>query len=829
MASMIARTLWFLRIDIRSRWRQMLLLAATTTLAALAVLTPALIAYRTSTAFPLRLAAAAAGQAVINGPERELPFDDATLRVPTVADLPGVLSEERYVGILSFFPEIPWLTLEAELGNGGEVSGPGPATFALYSATSKGGVVNERPVVTKGRLPDPARPDELFVSPRFAAAAGWSIGSSVRIQVVTGALAATDPSTIVDIAETARSVTTERTMTVVGLGDLAGSPRNAGDGTVIATPAFVAATDAGIQYSVSSVHLAPGTSVAAVIDAANLMGDGQFSLFEDRRSLRTTYADSVRPDVVSLTIFAALTATVAALVLANALAREARLGLGDTSTRRAVGMTATQMVTIALGRVALVVGAGSLVAIPIATALSTRWLGESARAVEPPRTHGPVGWIGLGVAAALAATTLLVATPGIVGAVRRRTRLWRRSWIAARVAAAGAPAPCVVGARNAFEPARRDAALPARTAVAVAVLAGAVAVGAATFASSLDRFLARPASYGVTWDAVVGSSFDPQRDCDADDCDPDQVIGARTTEIETYLHTDANVSGFSASTEATVFIDGVAVPITAIGAGPVRPVIVEGVEPRDDEIALGQREMSDHHLRIGDLVPAGDGPALRVVGVTLTPAATDRGAAVLGRGGVVTPATAHRLNGQAMSIHYLVQTDRPAAIDEVISRFEVAFPTPPDAFTGERQAAQITIDDYRRIRSTPTLLAVVLAGLAGATLVLGLATSMRRRARDFAVLRALGCTRRQLAAAITWQVVFVVGSVVVLATPVGLIAASGAWSALEERIGTASRTSWPLLPLLAALAAGLIIMLAVALVTSRRVVGVRVAESLNKE
>src|SRR5256885_12986605 len=61
------------------------------------------------------------------------------------------------------------------------------------------------------------------------------------------------------------------------------------------------------------------------------------------------------------------------------------------------------------------------------------------------------------------------------------------------------------------------------------------------------------------------------------------------------------------------------------------------------------------------------------------------------------------------------------------------------------------IVNYRTMGATPALLASGLA--AGAILALGLTltASVRRRRHDLALLKTLGFTKRQLAAAVAWQ------------------------------------------------------------------------------
>jgi hypothetical protein len=92
------------------------------------------------------------------------------------------------------------------------------------------------------------------------------------------------------------------------------------------------------------------------------------------------------------------------------------------------------------------------------------------------------------------------------------------------------------------------------------------------------------------------------------------------------------------------------------------------------------------------------------------------------------------------------------------------------------------IADSGTLRATPTVLASSLA--AGAVLALGLTliASVRRRRRDLALLKVLGFTRRQVAAALAWQssIAGLIG--VVVGVPVGLVGGRDLWSLFARGI-----------------------------------------------
>jgi putative ABC transport system permease protein len=77
-----------------------------------------------------------------------------------------------------------------------------------------------------------------------------------------------------------------------------------------------------------------------------------------------------------------------------------------------------------------------------------------------------------------------------------------------------------------------------------------------------------------------------------------------------------------------------------------------------------------------------------------------------------------------------------------------------------------------------------------------LATSARRRRRDFAVLKTLGFTRGQVSGAVAWQASVLAGLAALIGVPLGLGAGRWAWVSFAGGLGVPAR---PVLPLLVAL------------------------------
>ncbi len=409
-----------------------------------------------------------------------------------------------------------------------------------------------------------------------------------------------------------------------------------------------------------------------------------------------------------------------------------------------------------------------------------------------------------GGATAFGLALIALSLPAVFRVATSRTaRDTGRSQLAARVAALGAPVPIVVGTRHAFEPGAGRTAVPVRTALLVAIVATTVAVVAGVLAVSLNRLVSDPTAYGVTWDLTVGANFDPNRDCsDAQrSCDGEPILDERASVLGSFLSDDPAVSSWTSTTTATISVVGSDIPVVGLGAGTVRPPLLSGDEPVDDEIALGPVELQERHLSVGDRITTDDGKSLRIVGAVLAPIVdgSDQSGRALGYGGLVTYETATRLTGNRINTGFLVSLRDPDAAPAVIDRFNSRFGGQLEEFGITPPSVPIMIIDYERIRATPKATASVLALLALLTLVMATVGSVERRRRDFAVLRSLGATPGQTVGTVVAQAVISMVAVIVVSVPVGLIVGRSIWAALERHLGTRGGVVWPVTPLVVAL------------------------------
>jgi hypothetical protein len=254
--------------------------------------------------------------------------------------------------------------------------------------------------------------------------------------------------------------------------------------------------------------------------------------------------------------------------------------------------------------------------------------------------------------------------------------------------------------------------------------------------------------------------------------------------------------------------------IPAIGISPIRgsvaPVINAGRLPRNaHEIVLGEKTMHALHTRIGASITGtvADAPVrLTVVGRTTFPSfGNERGGGTgLGSGALGTT-----------GLFKFRQSLEPGGhFNYMLLRFEAGTATRSEA---KLRAFLITqgcndptclltdsrpdqIDGYRSARALPLAVGAVLVLLLVATITHVLVSTMRRRAADLAVLRAIGSSSRNLVATLRWQALVLTGSAILIGIPLGLIASRLAWQWFSARIGIAPGTVTPLLiPALAAI------------------------------
>jgi MacB-like periplasmic core domain len=348
---------------------------------------------------------------------------------------------------------------------------------------------------------------------------------------------------------------------------------------------------------------------------------------------------------------------------------------------------------------------------------------------------------------------------------------------------ASVPLPAVTGLRLAFEAGAGRTAVPVRSVMAGCAVAVTALVAAITFGASLQHLVSHPRQFGWDWDVAL--------------VDASGYGNTNPSATKAVLGNDPDVTAWGGAFFGADTIDGRNLPL--LGMEPdsaVVPPIREGrMIERADEVVLGTATLANLHKQIGDTVSSTRGP-LRIVGSATLPTIgqVHGDHTSLGVGGIVETtrlpgyarnrgrASASSEGATVAAADYgpnvvFVRFGRGADKAAVIGRLTAAADKLSDgggvAVTPVQRSAEIVNSDD--IGSSPTLLGVAVALAALAALAVALTGAVRQRRRDLALLKALGFTRRQLAAAVAWQAAATMGVGLAIGVPLGVVVGRVLW------------------------------------------------------
>ena len=126
-------------------------------------------------------------------------------------------------------------------------------------------------------------------------------------------------------------------------------------------------------------------------------------------------------------------------------------------------------------------------------------------------------------------------------------------------------------------------------------------------------------------------------------------------------------------------------------------------------------------------------------------------------------------------------------------------------------------------------LAVAVLVLAAVALVNALVTSVRRRGRELAVLKAVGAGRRQIRGVVAWQATAWALVAALIGLPLGVVLGASGWEAITTSLGLHSPTAVPVLFVAAVALSIVAIANLVALLPGRAAAKVAAASALRTE
>jgi hypothetical protein len=664
----------------------------------------------------------------------------------------------------------------------------------------------DRLKIIQGRAANPARADEVVATNEAAAVLHLHVGSRIRIGIERD-------------GQPNMEVNARTELTVVGIGvldiqlvhDDIDTDRA---GFLVGTPALLRRYGSCCgTNSYDGLQLAGGSRSDAAVEREyerlidTPANDGGQLVVYQTSAIEAEAQQAIRPEAVALAVFGVIALAAALIIGTQSISRQLHAWAGETEVLRALGATPAAAMADGLAGVVGAAVAGALLAAAVAVALSPLTLFGPVRAVEPaPGVDLDWTVLGPGLAVLALGLALLAAGIGYRLAPHRTVRRsagagGRGSGVVAAALAAGLPPSGAAGLRFALEPGRGRTAVPVRSIMAGAVLAAGVGVATLTFGASLSTLVSHPSLYGWNFSYALYSidGYGPI---------PSRVAGP-------LLARDPDVAATTGVYFATVQIDGQTVPAMAARApAAIAPSpLTGGRMTGPGQIVLGPATLAELHKRVGDSVTAAEGQLLpptrmRIVGTAALPTIGDVIGvhASLSTGAIIplqaVPAKVLDASGPVSGPNAVFVRLRPGvspaaglrSLNQIASRLDAYFRSPQaESLLGDfgqyvnivsvlpvQRPAEIV--NYKTMGAMPAALAGGLAAGAVAGLGLTLVASVRRRRRDFALLKTLGFTRRQLAAAVAWQstVVAVVGLVV--GVPAGIAAGRWLWLAFAHEL-----------------------------------------------
>jgi ABC-type antimicrobial peptide transport system permease subunit len=273
-------------------------------------------------------------------------------------------------------------------------------------------------------------------------------------------------------------------------------------------------------------------------------------------------------------------------------------------------------------------------------------------------------------------------------------------------------------------------------------------------------------------------------------------------------------------------------PAEGSNGAPVAFTLLEGRAPAEGEAVIGPKNKDDLGINIGDTVKIGTKEqAVRIVGIGLFPqdvhAGFDEGLwitrADLKTAQPLDPNDENQLpRSPGVAIRLEPGADPAAVAAEIGAAVGGDFVVQPNDIPSE-------LTNLKYVRTLPLVLAVFLALLALAALLHVLTTVARTRRSEFAVLRALGMTRRSTRAVMNVQgtTVAVVGLLVGI--PVGVLVGRAAWNLIAESVPIANVSVQQWLALVTVVVVALLAANLLALLPGWRAARLQPAEVLRSE
>ncbi|GAA4570926.1 hypothetical protein GCM10023193_58510 [Planotetraspora kaengkrachanensis] len=743
----------WLRLELRRRWRPLLVLAL-------------LVAFATTTV----LAAFAGARRAVTAVDR-LQVGTLPATIAVLPNQPDFDWEE-----IRALPEVETLTTFPVSGFGvdGIPMSENPSTFP--PADDEVLRTIERPVVLEGRLPDPARIDEVVVSPRFPVVYHRGVGDAMTLRLMSVEQVSRDdfdPAGAEPLAGPAVKVR------IVGVilspwytEDVGQTPG------LLPTPALFARyrdNFVGPNGTINAlVRLKGGLTTLHAFQEGLARASQRNDI--DVWDLEAKFQEPRRRvdafEAASLSAFGLAALAAAIVLVGQSVARYATATVADLQVLRAVGLTPRQGVVVASAGPFLAALAGATLGV-VGAAVASVWMPIGAAALHESAPGFDVDWLILGVGWVLAPVLVLAGAAGsaaVALVVRRGAGSARRSAVALAAARLGLPVPMVVGARFALEPGRGRSAVAVRPALLGAV-AGVLGVLAAfTFSAGVSDAAGHPERFGQTFQVEAFTGINGQDLAPVEDMlpvvteDPD-VLAVNDSRVAVAQSGDTSVTAYTYD--------------PAGGRFPV--VMVDGRLPAAaDEMVLAPVSARRLDVETGGrvrLASGGEPVTMKVTGIGFLPSGSHNDYSA---GAWVTPAGYDRVFAAAhypFKFHLLHVALRTGADPKAVAA-RLADATGVALFGASPLPVQVW--QIKDVQELPIVLAGFLVLLALGAVGHALATAVRRRRHEVAVLRALGMTRRQARWVVVVQATLLALIGLAVGVPLGVAVGRTLWRLVAD-------------------------------------------------
>jgi hypothetical protein len=668
----------------------------------------------------------------------------------------------------------------------------------------------DRATVIQGRMFDPNAQDQFVMSASGAAEYGLHVGSTFELGVYSDAQVKSAVAT--DVLPDRPHVSIR--LKLVGIVESSAQVVEDDDAALgsqfaVLTPALtrrLAPCCAG--YSYVALKLAGGThhvnsvfaTIARLVPAISSIGGGQTDA-----STVALVERSIRPESIAFGAFGLIAALAALLIGGQVVGRLVRTNADDGAVLRALGAEPTMTTADGLVGILGAVVLGAILAVVVAVSLSPLAPFGAVRPLYPDLgvafdwTVFGLGFVVLAVVLGIASILLAYRAAPHRSDLFRRRRAERTPTLSRVVAASGLGPSATTGIRSALGSGGGRDVAPVRSATLGSVLAVVVVVTSIIFGASLTALVSRPPLYGWNWNYVLLSGFSGDENLPA----------AQTAHL---LEHDPDVAHWAGVYFEDAKIDGQSVGVLAVRPNAsVVPTPLTGHSLQlANQVVLGPATLAALHKQVGDTVVANTGGKrpvrLRIVGTATLPTLGGSGSPDLQMGsGAVMASTlfpAGYLNSQGSPVPgpnaFLITVRSGVSasvarralgrIDQVLNG---SLDGPVGGVVSVLRPAEIA--NYGAIGSTPTVLASVLAAGALGALGLTLVSSVRRRRRELALLKALGLTGRQLGSSVAWQSSVSVAVGVAIGMPIGIALGRWLWTLFADGISAVPDPAVPAL------------------------------------